>query len=63
MEDSDHRGYKPDFSAHTGVEDRDIDSQHTVEVLVEKSMDSIAECKHFLEVDYTPSRVDFEGNK
>ena len=57
------QGYKPEISAHTWVEDQDIDSEHTTEVLVRQLMDSIVECKHFLEVDSIPTPPDFEGNK
>ena len=61
--DSVHRGYKPDSFSHTGVEDWDTDSQHTIEVLAKQHMDSAVECKHFLEVFYTPYGIKFEGNK
>ena len=45
------------------MEDQDIDFEHITEVLAEQHMDFAIECKHFLEVDYTPSRIELEDNK
>ena len=57
LEDSDHKGYKPDNSVDTRVEDQDIDSEHTIEVLAEQHKDFVVECNHGLVFDYKPTEI------
>ena len=63
VEDFLHRGYKPDNSIHTLVEDQDIDSKRTTKVLPEQHMDFVAKCKQFLEVCYIKFGFDLEECK